>query len=186
MGRSNRINRLLYELRQLYHRLCAIDLRTRMGLYHRHIGANHIPDISSSLSGEIDELAQASKMNTHHVAGSPANTETNNTGHHKTLHQPETQHHGIFRSAKAFFHGKKIFTTMKSSDPRLGEKLKESTWSHIHTARLQARQGNISNAKLHASIAQEALNEAAHYISEDDYEVLCKEVVEVCNNINCR
>ena len=68
---------------------------------------------------------------------------------------------------------------MKISDPYMGEKLKESTWSHIHAAQLQARQGNINNAKLHAGIANDALKEAAHYMNEDDYKVLCDEVAMV-------
>ena len=60
----------------------------------------------------------------------------------------------------------------------MGEKLKKSTWSHIHTATLQARQGSLSNAKMHAGIANDALKEAAHYMSEEDYKVFCDEVAK--------
>jgi len=58
----------------------------------------------------------------------------------------------------------------------MGEKLKDSTWTHIHTAMLQARQGDAINAKLHAGIANNALKEAANYLTEEDYKVLCEEV----------
>lgn len=58
----------------------------------------------------------------------------------------------------------------------MGEKLKDSIWSHTHAATLHGRQGNVSNAKLHAKIANDALKEAAHYMSEKDYKVLCDEV----------
>ena len=60
----------------------------------------------------------------------------------------------------------------------MGEKLKYSTWSHIHTSTLQARQGNLSNAKMHAKIANNALKEAVHYMSEEDYKVFCNEVAK--------
>ena len=58
----------------------------------------------------------------------------------------------------------------------MGKKLKDSTWSHIHTALMQARKGDVSTAKLHADIANGALKEAAHYMSEADYKLLCSEV----------
>ena len=61
----------------------------------------------------------------------------------------------------------------------MGENLKDSTWSHIHTAMLHARQGNVINAKLHARIANDALKQAAHYLSEEDYKVLCEELTKV-------
>ena len=60
----------------------------------------------------------------------------------------------------------------------MGEKLKHSTWSHIHTATLQARQGSLKNAKMNATIANDAFKEAAHYMSEEDYKAFCIEVAK--------
>ena len=71
---------------------------------------------------------------------------------------------------------KKIFTDINTSDRHMGEQLKDSIWSHTHAATLNTRQGNVSKAKLHAQIANNALKEAAHYMSEEDYKVLCDEV----------
>ena len=73
---------------------------------------------------------------------------------------------------------KKIFKSKLAPDPYMGDKLKDSAWSHIHTALLHARQGEAITAKLHADIANEALKEAAHYMSEEDYKVLCEEVAK--------
>ena len=83
-----------------------------------------------------------------------------------------------------FIRSKTKFTSMKTSNPYMGEKLKESTWSHLHAAQLHARQGNIDNAKLHAGIANDALKEAAHYMSEDDYKDLCDEVAMVFKKLD--
>ena len=85
----------------------------------------------------------------------------------------------MFKSVTTYLHSKKIFTPLKTNDPYLGEKLKDSTWSHIHAAQLQARQGNTINAKLHAGIANDALKEAAHYMSDKDYKDLCNEVTAI-------
>lgn len=178
-----RSSHLLHELYMLYHRLFAIDLRKRMSLYHRHTGSNEAPDISTSLTQNLDKLAPAGKPRTVDTASTTSARSSKRTENTKPSGKPRR---GISRIVNTFTRPKKIFTRMKTSDPYMGEKLKESTWSHIHAAQLQARQGNTDIAKLHAGIANDALKEAAHYMSEDDYKVLCDEVTMVINKLEGR
>ena len=60
----------------------------------------------------------------------------------------------------------------------MGDKLRDSTWTHIHAAKLHARQGDVTNADLHAGIAHDALKEAINYMTKEDYKVLCEEVAK--------
>ena len=51
----------------------------------------------------------------------------------------------------------------------LGEKLKTSAWEHTHSAIRLAHQGEFSKAKLHADLANSAVHELGHYMSEADF-----------------
>ncbi|MBT8134939.1 MAG: hypothetical protein KJO03_10550 [Gammaproteobacteria bacterium] len=186
MRKKHGISRLLYDLQQLYYRVCAIDLRKRMTLYHRHIGTNEAPDISLSLKKNLDKLTPTSNPNTVNYSSTPSTTPSKRPDKPENAKQSSKQPHVVLKAISSFISRKKIFTSMKTSDPYMGEKLKESTWSHIHAAQLHARQGNINNAKLHAGIANNALKEAAHYMSEDDYKVLCDEVAMVFKKLESK
>lgn len=183
MNKKHGINRLLLDLQELYNKLSALDLRKRMSLYHRSTDINEATDISSSLTKHLDKLIPSSKSNrasadnTTETISSIRQTRFDNTK------RPSRQPQGIIKVVTDFIRPKKIFTRIKTSDQYMGEKLKDSTWSHIHTAKLHARQGNIINAKLHAGIANDALKEAAHYLSKEDYTVLCEEVVKVLKKL---
>ena len=179
MTRKHRLSRLLRDLKQLYHRVFNNDLYKRLGLYHRHTGSYQAPDISAPMAEHLDRLAETNKTETadnsdiSSMAASKATSRQSDTAH------PSKRRYGMLKSITTYFHSKKIYTPLKTNDPYLGDKLKDSTWSHIHAAQLQARQGNITNAKLHAGIANDALKEAAHYMNDKDYEDLCKEVTAI-------
>ena len=176
MSKKNRLSLLLYELKQLYYRVCDNDLFRRLGLYHRHTGTYLAPDISTSMAEHLDKLASTSKTGAVDTSIAPSTRTSKITSVHNNTGQPRKRRYGIFKSVTTYFHPKKIFTPLKTTDPYLADKLKDSTWSHIHAAQLQARQGNTINAKLHAGIANDALKEAAHYMSDKDYKDLCNEV----------
>lgn len=179
MTKKHGISRLLHDLQEFYYKLCAMDLRKRMSLYHRNTSTNEAPDISTSLTKHLDKLTPISKSNR---AGAASTTETMSSIRpirSDNAKQLSRQPRGIIKVVSGFIRPKKIFTRIKPSDQYIGEKFKDSTWSHIHTAMLHARQGNVINAKLHAGIANDALKQAAHYLSEEDYKVLCEEVAKV-------
>lgn len=51
----------------------------------------------------------------------------------------------------------------------VGEKLMQSTWDHLHASIRYARAGNSESARLHASIMDSALKEAAHFLDDEVY-----------------
>jgi hypothetical protein len=178
MSNNRGISDLLQDLQALYYRLCALDLRKRMNLYHRNTGAREVPDVSTSLSRHLDKLASTSKPNTAATASTTKRIASRKPAGTDKVQQPGRQTQWLSKAVHAFIRPKKIYSAINTSDKYMGEKLKESTWTHIHTAMLQARQGDAINAKLHAEIASNALKEAAKYLTEEDYKALCEEVAK--------
>ena len=176
MATTQRINRLLHDLKLLYFKVCDNELYRRLGIYHRLTGSNQAPDISTPMAEHLDRLAETSKAD---AANTSSKTDSTVTSRRVNSAQPRKRRHRLFKSVTTYFHSKKIFTPLKTNDPYLGDKLRDSAWSHIHAAQLQARQGNTINAKLHAGIANDALKEAAHYMSDKDYKDLCNEVTAI-------
>lgn len=178
MTSKRRLNRLLHDLKRLYYKVCDNELCRRLGLYHRLTGSYQAPDISTPMAEHLDKLAQTSNTSAADTTSISSSTVAKVTSRQNTA-RSRKRRYGMFKSVTTYFHSKKIFTPLKTNDPYLGEKLKDSTWSHIHAAQLQARQGNTINAKLHAGIANDALKEAAHYMSDKDYKDLCNEVTAI-------
>lgn len=58
------------------------------------------------------------------------------------------------------------------TQPHMGENLKSSAWEHIHSATRHAKNGAVDTAKLHASIAGTALEEAGNYMNNEEYSQL--------------
>ncbi len=180
MTTKHGLNRLSHALHKLYYKLYDMDLHKHMDLYNRNTGKNETPDISASLTEQIGKLAPAGKPGKPNSAGANATTARSS----KRASEPDkvkqaSQPSGwLNKMVSNISRPKKIFTTKITPDPFMGGKLKDSTWSHIHTALLHARQGDASTAKLHADIACEALKEAAHYMSKEDHKVLCAEVAK--------
>ena len=183
MIKKHGINRLLRDLKELCYKLSALDLLKRMSLYHRSTGTNETPDVSTSLTKHLEKLTPISKSNRADAASTTETMSSIRQTRFDNAKQPSRQPRGIIKVVTDFVRPKKIYTKIKASDQYMGEKLKDSTWSHIHTAKLHARQGNVINAKLHAGIANNALKEAAHYLSKEDYTVLCEEVVKVLKKL---
>ncbi len=183
MTTKHELNRLARALHELYYKLCDMDLHKHMNLYNRNTGTNKAPDISASLTKNIDKLAPDNKPGS--AGTSNAVTSSATAGSSKTANKPDNTKHPSQQSVwlttvvRSIIRPKKIFTSKITPDQYMGDKLKDSTWSHIHTALLHARQGDAYNAKLHANIANEALKDAAHYMSKEDHKVLCEEVAKV-------
>jgi hypothetical protein len=56
-----------------------------------------------------------------------------------------------------------------ASQPQLGEKMQAATWEHINKAQLFARQGKLESARLHAGLAQNAMETASRYMGDEEY-----------------
>jgi hypothetical protein len=77
------------------------------------------------------------------------------------------------RALARYFAGHNAATIMV---PGMGEKLKKSTWGHLHEAIRFGRTGDVKNAKLHADLANGTLKEAIQYMSRDDFEDFLGEI----------
>ena len=178
MTTKHGLNRLSRALHELYYQLCAMDLHKRMNFYKRNTGTNKAPDISASLTKHIDKLAPTSKPTGADAASAAIAGSSNRAGKADIAKPPGQQTGWLNIVVSSVSRPKKIFKSKITPDPYMGDKLKDSTWSHIHSALLHARQGKVITAKLHANIANEALKEAEHYMSEEDHKVLCEEVAK--------
>lgn len=59
--------------------------------------------------------------------------------------------------------------TKLTVQPSAGDKLKQSTWEHLRASIRCAKAGDKKTARLHASIMDSALKEAAHFLDEEAY-----------------
>jgi hypothetical protein len=62
------------------------------------------------------------------------------------------------------------------SQQHLGEKMQASTWEHINKAHLAARQGKLETARMHAGLAQNAMETASRYMRDEEYEAFKTDV----------
>ena len=179
---------LLGTLQRLYSRLSLTALHRRMGSYHKEnsAGITMGKDISSSLNGHIDKLANSEHAKCKGVACEeaakvvPADAMLHTTAQTVADSQNPSPSQDQASLVSTVLDGlAKYFKSGQSEptiQPHVSEKLKKSTLDHIHTALRHARQGEVTTAKLHADIANQALKEVAHYMSADEYKVFAAEV----------
>jgi len=176
MTEKHKTSGLLHALRELYLRFSKIELHRRIGLYRHNSGTNKAPDISTPLTRHIDKLASFGKQNGAADVHSPTARASEKPAKLYTANPPDWQPAWLKTVFTRLRRPDNISTSKKASDHTMGEKLKDSAWLHIHTALMQARRGETRTAKLHADIANGAIKEAAHFMNEEDYKVLCGEV----------
>ena len=112
MSTKHGISRLLQDLHELYYKLCAIDLRKRMNLYHRNAYTDDAPDISESLTKHFDKLAPVDKPNRTGTAGTVTPLSAKGPARHDSKKPPRRQSRGITRMVSTFFRPQKIFTSI--------------------------------------------------------------------------
>jgi hypothetical protein len=174
------IKALLHALERLYSGMASRVLYTRMGTYRRRTGALADRDLAALLSDHLDRLAAAKRANSGEVPqrpvrqGVPEGRRELFEKHHPAVGQVSVVGRAFDGLGRYF----KSSRTEPVLDPELSEKLRNSTWHHIHTALRLARQGEAKTAKLHLDIASQALKEVAHYMSGEDYIAFTVEVEE--------
>ena len=77
------VSRLLDDLHDLYYKVCAIDLRDRMSLYHRNKVARDAPDIAASLTKRFQKLIPSIKPD------NASTTHTTSTISSKKINRPD-------------------------------------------------------------------------------------------------
>ncbi|MFV2060140.1 MAG: hypothetical protein ACC653_05610 [Gammaproteobacteria bacterium] len=147
-------NSLINNIQNLYHRLS-------LYLFHIRQQSNYAAstkkphDIHKLLSSQINQLIKNSATKT-----SESKTPKENI-----------KHHDYSASTEIYTQGKHYKFKTKTSDvnPAIKEQLTQHTRQHIHAAIRNARQGKKTEAKLYVDLANNALKEVAHYMSEDEY-----------------
>lgn len=180
MNSNDKTNRLIQVLRDLYIKISAFAVHRRICGYHNNTTPGFILDISEPLARQLDKLAAETKQR---VATLPdAQSEQLIPDTHNS-NKPELQSGLVSKIADGFCLDVKLSARKKETDQYMSEKLKASTWSHLHLAFMKARNGEADAAKLHAGIASQALKEAAHYLNDDDYKFLCSEVEKAVKEV---
>ncbi len=171
---------LLETLKHLYSRMMALhtEARARSSLKHNNTASSQ--NIVSPLSDCIGKLAANAVNNPIETTNSQI-TELENHSH---------DHAPINRGPSSRIELGELSEHLKNSHKYsgvsldMGHKLMQSTWEHFHAAIRLARQGDVKAARLHVELTNNALNEAAHYLSEPEYSRFSKDVMEALKDIN--
>ena len=161
---------LLHMLHSLFSHISLLDLEKRKQSYRPHAATSH--DLGALLGRNIERIAA------HHGGGQgrPSRSwpETAPRSATPAVGSPEPGQGADYFGN----HGPSL-----TSVPYLGDKLASSAWSHIHSALLHAHQGDIGLARLHADIASQAAKEAAHYMSEEQYEQFMQNIEQALSGL---
>lgn len=199
---------LINALQVLYSRVASFVLNKRMDSYHEESGSVAVDNLTTLLSDHIDRLAESgsAKRGKNQAQGSERKSpaaEQNVPGPEGTTKRQTTAQNEqaaardlsmarrksdqrvtmVGRTLSGL--GRYLRSRPKETvlDPEMSDKLKKSTWTHIHTALRLARQGDARTAKLHLDIASQALKEAAHHMSREDHIAFTVEVEEKLGEI---
>lgn len=155
---------LLEALKRLYLKIVSRYVDQRQTAYHSTADGDLHQAITTALERRIESLSADGKA----AVAAPAGDAGASAKH--ANHSPGGDwvpvEHGVANDLSRHFEQTHTGSTFL---PEVGEKLKKSTWEHIHAALRSARQGDAKTAKLHADIANNALREAAHYLPPQDY-----------------
>ena len=171
---------LLNALQRLYARITSLALNRRMGSYRKEAGTVADHDLSALLSDHIDRVAASRRADGEKIQPQVSAPE-NPTATHTPSPARRDSGRRVPIVGRAFGGLGRYFRSRRTEsvvDPELSKKLKTSTWNHIHTALRLARQGEERTAKLHLDFASQALKEAAHYMSKEEYLAFTVEVEE--------
>lgn len=161
-------------------------LYSRMVLFALNIGKTdgkhnparyHDGDIATPLHDYIEWIAKGAKTRPGPELDTISESSTSRPIDTASSHSRETRA-GVSdikkpRALARYFEGHNAATLLV---PGLGEKLKNTTWAHLHEAIRFGRLGDIKNAKLHADLANGTLKEAIQYMSREDFEEFLGEI----------
>ena len=166
---------LFVSLQSLYSKLFNAILHMRMHSYRSTVKSNNNVEITTLLNKQVAELATSSAKNTM----APDKVNEKKLTSELSFSKKDKNYHEVDLDMESEF--SKYLNQKKSSaiiHPHMGEQLKKSAWEHIHKAIRYARQADVTTAKLHADIAGHALEEAEHYLKNEEYSKLVFEIEE--------
>lgn len=176
MDKQHQSGDLLQTLKQLFRRFFMLDLDRRIHSYHQSANPHRSQHINKSLNQQIDALVAASAKQS--AISVRQITEDRSLPESQSPPQAQKAQPVVMAVTQVGHDYFENHPVHRDEAPCMGDQLRESAWSHLHSALLYARQGDAGRAKLHADIAHQALKEAAHYLSEEDYETLSNKLEE--------
>jgi hypothetical protein len=169
-------NALLRLLKKLYSSIVMLYLRRLPKAYRRYDAEKKTPSLSSQLADCVEKIADTAVAAEHGVTDPPSVT----TGNIHPPHLPVSSAAAGAGGLSLFLHDTHMHSAISLD---AGDKLMHSTWEHIHASIRYARQGELKKARLHVQLANNAIKEAAHYVTEEVYVRFTREVEEVLKEL---
>lgn len=160
------IKTLLDSLQSLYTKLSFVILNRRIHSYRKESGAVMDKQILSTLFDIVEKTPGGKNSKSVASEATPV-TETDGL----TSDDQKTGSEIKQRNAAPEMLHKDLSNHLhKSSDSgNLGSKLRASAWDHIHTSLRYVREEKPDLAKMHAGLANEALQQASHHMTDEQF-----------------
>jgi hypothetical protein len=164
------IKALLDSLQALLSKLSVLILNRRMGSYRKEGAAPHDRQILSALYDMVDKTSAPQDPTS--IADDTANavqTGDRSSGVSSSA-SGKTERNTVSETLQTDLSNHLRRSRSNASDAKsFGVKLKTAVWDHIHTSLRYTRQGNVDLAKMHADLAGEALQQASHHMTDEEY-----------------
>ncbi|MGB5440538.1 MAG: hypothetical protein WBN57_12400 [Gammaproteobacteria bacterium] len=176
---NHQTQKLLDEIYQLYSKITLKVLHIRIQKYHEHTDSSH--DITKHLTKHVHYLVNKHQEATSKVTWKKSTFIVKNTSHVTTLDDYKNPNPpNIINPLSDYLKNKKY---ADSSHSRIADQLISSTWEHFHAAIREARQGNTKTAIMHVDVANFAMKEVAHFLSEEEYQNLHSDIEVVVEKL---
>lgn len=159
---KNRLESLLHSIAKLYAGIVATIVHERVTTYRADTDLDD--DIGKVLRTYIKQVKQRASVNPTGAVDPALPTEKSPEQNTSSVENPRDE---AFPNPLSD-HFKKVNAYSELATP-LGEKLKTSAWDHTHSAIRLAHQGDFASAKLHAELANNAIHELSHFMSEAEF-----------------
>jgi hypothetical protein len=162
---------LLHRIAELYSMMFASVMHERVTTYRADAGNEaDTDDVGASLRAYIEHARTSAPAN---PASSPPRAVASEAPA-AAQSPPPTHDEYIGNSASPLVSNPlldyfKKNNTYSQLAPSLSEKLKISAWEHTHRAIRLTHQADYAGARLHADLANNAVHELGHYLSDEDF-----------------
>lgn len=179
---------LLDSLLTLYWRARAMLLESRLRETQEAAGPPRKSDIEATLGHYIDRTVPAIEApepagsgKTERPAASPPKAKPAEP--RRQVKVAITAPSGALGGLAKYLRGRSRAAVIR---PHLGEKLQQRTWEHIASAVKHAQRGKKDGARLHATLAENAMTEASRYMAPARYDAFEKGVKEKLRTLEGR
>jgi len=169
---------LLGALKALYHQLVNRIFLMRQKSYRPKSQGASSKELSKRLQEFIKQPPSAGDLDTAADAAQNLSSES--------VKRVSSETQGAPPGSARPDHGKPVLSEWRHNQgpsDSIGNKLMQSTWEHLHASVRFARLGNAETARLHASIMDSSLKEAAHYLDDEVYSEFVQSLTRELNGL---